>query len=59
MKLKKIMEERHISICRLAKMTGLAQSTIWRYVHGEREPAISCLKKIAKALDVDLMDLID
>lgn len=51
--LKKIMNERNISIYRLSKLTKLRDSGLGMIINGKREnPKISTIIKIAKALNL-------
>ena len=51
--LKKIMNERNISIYRLSKLTKLRDSGLGMIINGKREdPKISTIIKIAKALEL-------
>lgn len=51
--LKKIMNERNITIYRLSKLTKLRDSGLGMIINGKREdPKISTIVKIAKALDL-------
>lgn len=43
----------------LAEKTGLSQSYLAMMENGEREGTVKALKRIAKALDVDIDDLVD
>ena len=52
--LKKIMNERNISIYRLSKLTKLRDSGLGMIINGKREdPRISTIIKIAKALNLN------
>lgn len=51
--LKKIMNERNISIYRLSKLTKLRDSGLGMIINGKREdPKISTIVKIANALNL-------
>ena len=56
-KVKAMAEEHGMSIAALEKKAGIANGTIgrWRDTNG---PTVVTLEKIAKALDVDLKDLL-
>lgn len=57
--LKKIREEKGLSQDRLAKLADLANNTIIKIEQGENiNPTLDTLKKIAKALDVKVDNLI-
>lgn len=47
-------ERRNLTQEKLAKLTGLTQSTIAQIEKGKKDPSISTLKKIAEALDVHI-----
>ena len=53
-RLKKAMYLKDMSVAQLAKTTGIGQSTIHRYLSGEREPIYGNLIAISRALDADL-----
>ena len=48
--LKTIMRYKGISQVMLAERTGLTETTISRYMNGTREPSLSNLEKMAKAV---------
>ena len=57
--LKKIMEKKGLSQDRLAKLADVANNTIIKIEQGENiNPTLDTLKKIAKALDVTVDELI-
>ena len=51
------MEEEGISQSRLAKETGISQSTINRYCNGTIVPSVINLNNIACVLDCDIDDI--
>ena len=53
------MEEKKISVNDLSERTGMALSTIYRYLNGKRQPLASNLKILANALDVPVSELVD
>lgn len=53
-RLKKAMGLKSMSAARLARETGIGESTIHRYLTGEREPIYGNLIAIARALEADL-----
>lgn len=53
-RLKEAMKIRHMSAAELAKLTGIGQSTIFRYLGGSRTPIYGNLIAIASTLSVDL-----
>lgn len=58
-KLLKILKEKKITRYQLAKMSGVSECTISRLIKGtNKEPKISTVKAIAKALEVDINEII-
>lgn len=55
--LKEIRESKHISLEELAKLSGVSKSHLNYIERNEKEPTISTLFRIAKALNVDVLDL--
>lgn len=54
-----ILNKKNISRYNLSKMTGLSKGAISRIINEKnKDPRISTVKKIAKALDVDINELI-
>lgn len=49
-KINKIIEEKNISISKIAAVTGYSRITIWRYLTKRREPKISFINNISKIL---------
>lgn len=47
-----------ITDAELARRLEVSRSTVHDWVHGEHEPTLSSLRKIAKALDVELAELL-
>jgi len=58
-RLKELLKERNISGKDFAATMGVSPVTISRWISGEREPDIATLAKIADALGVTLVELID
>jgi transcriptional regulator with XRE-family HTH domain len=57
--LKKLREQKGLSQDRLAKLADIANNTIIKIEQGENQnPTLDTLKKIAKAFDVSVDDLI-
>lgn len=52
-KIQKALDEKNISIYKLAKITGIRDSTLHNYKRGS-EPSFKNMCKIADALDVSL-----
>jgi len=58
--LKKLREKRGLSQDRLAKLADVANNTIIKIEQGENiNPTLETLKKVAKALEVSVDDLIN
>lgn len=57
-KLKEILESKGISRNDLMEMTGLSDIVINGYIDGKREPSVSSLLKISKAINVSLDDIL-
>ena len=58
--IKKIREKKGLSQDRLAKLADVANNTIIKIEQGENaNPTLDTLKKIAKALEVSIDDLIN
>ena len=54
LRLKEILEEKKMTVYRLSKKTGISQSTLSRYINGERQPLFQNVVIIANALGVGL-----
>lgn len=59
MDVKKFRQEKNLSQAQLAKLSGVAQSSICYIENGCRNPSIDTAKKLARALGVDLLTLIN
>lgn len=55
--IREIREKQCLSQEKLSRLSGVSSSHIGYIENGEREPTISVLCKIAKALKVDIKDL--
>lgn len=55
--IREIREKKGLSQKKLSKLSGVSSSHIGYLENGEREPTISVLCKIAKALNVDIKEL--
>lgn len=54
----KAMKEKDMSYGELAKATGLSKTTVYKYATGiTKKIPVESLDKIAKALNIDVMDL--
>lgn len=58
-KIKDLRLKRELTQEQLAKDCGLSKNAIWNYENNKRSPSIDILKKIAKALDTNVYNLID
>ncbi|MBO5939910.1 MAG: helix-turn-helix transcriptional regulator [Oscillospiraceae bacterium] len=56
--LRKHMEEKNISINKLARLADVMPSTVWQYIHGYSTPVIYNLYKISKVLGISVDNLI-
>lgn len=57
--LRDIMEEKRVSQHELSRDTGIAQSTISRYLTKRQMPGVKAIVNIAYALDCDFDELMD
>lgn len=57
-KIEVLMEKKGVTAYRLAKETGIPQSSISDWKRGRCEPNVKKLKILAKYFDVDIKDLI-
>ena len=57
-KLREIREAKRMSQRGLAKTAGITQAALFRLETGETDPRLSTLRRLAKALDVNVADLI-
>lgn len=48
----KVLEDRNISVHKLAKELSIAPQSVYRYIWGDREPYVSTLIKLKKILNV-------
>lgn len=55
--IREIREQQGLSQEKLSRLSGVSSSHIGYLENGEREPTISVLCKLAKALNVDIKDL--
>lgn len=51
--LARVLETRKISEPSFAKLAGIDQKTLWRVLHGETEPTLATVSKIAKAVGAE------
>ena len=57
--LKAIRLKRGLSLRQLARLSGISWMTIWRIEQGKTEPTVATLRKLAQALNVAIVDLLD
>ncbi len=57
-KLRRLREEKGYSIRRLAKAAHLHWTSVWKIETGLQEPTVATLKKLARALGVEVVDLL-
>lgn len=57
--LRKFIRERGVTQAYVARATGLVETSISRYVNGERVPSSMSLLKLARALHVSIDDFFD
>lgn len=57
-RIKAVLAEKDIQQKDLAKMVGLAPNTITRICNNDSQPTLKRLYQIAKALDVDIRELL-
>ena len=57
--IKKIRKEKKMTQKQLSEKCGIADSNIRKYENGKQFPKWETLERIAKALDVDVFDLIE
>lgn len=51
-----LMTERRVTAYQLCKDCGFSRATVSRFLKGQRQPSFECLVKIARALDVSLLE---
>ena len=57
-KIEVLMKKKGVTAYRLAKETGIPQSSISDWKRGRCEPNVKKLKILAKSFDVDIKDLL-
>ena len=57
-KLRRLREQKGYSIRGLGKAAGLHWTSVWKIETGRREPTVATLKKLARALKVEVADLL-
>lgn len=58
LQLKKILEQRKLSVLALSKMTGITQANLSNIVNGKASPKLEILERIANALEVETWQLL-
>ena len=58
-KVLKLMEQKGVTQKALSKMSGIAESSISRYLHNDSAPRLDVIINFAKALDVETEYLLD
>ena len=53
------MNERNINQKKLSELSGITESSVCRYLNGDRIPRIDVIVNFAKALEVDVEYLLD
>ncbi len=57
-RLKEVLEEKHISMSKLSRLSDLSFATISRIINDKNySPTLNTLERIARALDVPLSEL--
>lgn len=59
LKVKELMKEKRINQKELAQLSGITESSVSRYLKGNRTPRIDIIVNFAKALNVDIEYLMD
>lgn len=57
--LRKIREEKELSLRQVEILTGVSKSVLFRIEQGMTDPGIGILEKIAKGLHIKITDLFD
>ncbi len=58
-KVKKAMDEKGINQKKLSELSGITEPSVSRYLKGERTPRIDIITNFARALNLDINDLLD
>lgn len=53
------MARKEIGISELSRISGISQPSVSRYVRGKSNPSLKQIGKIAKALEVDVCDIVE
>lgn len=57
-KLQRLRQQKGYSIRRLAKASRLHWTTVWKIETGQQTPTVATLKKLARALGMEVADLL-
>ncbi len=57
LRLKEILAQRGITLKDFAVTSGISQSNLSNYINGNISPTLETLKKIAKHLDIEIVEL--
>lgn len=55
---RRVLREQGLSIKELARRSGIGESTLYRYLYGDRVPSITTAQLIASATGTELSDFI-
>lgn len=58
-RLREVAAERDVALTHVADRAGIARSHMWRLLNGEAAATLDAVDKIAAALDVASIDLLD
>lgn len=58
LQLRKILEQRKLSVLALSKMAGITQANLSNIVNGKASPKLEILERIANALEVETWQLL-
>ena len=58
LRLKDILKEREMTLSSFAKVTGISPSNLSNYINGNISPTLETLEKIAKALNIEVTELL-
>jgi transcriptional regulator with XRE-family HTH domain len=58
LRLREIRARKGVSFRELKRLSGIAVANLFLYEHGQGDPQLSTLRKLAKALDVTVAELI-
>lgn len=58
-KVRNLMDEKNINQKKMSELSGITESSVCRYLKGDRTPRIDIVVNFAKALDVEVDYLLD